>query len=152
MLRLNMVRQLVTLSLAALMAAALTATASAQGSIGAGIYTQSGNGESSTGGGFIVSTATAVPILPVSVGLTAFGVASRGGGYAVTLDGRFAVGSDAIGVGYGLGQFGAGHSGGTATLFFDHKVAPLTSIELRGYKTTGAEGSTAGFLGLKFSL
>lgn len=137
---------------AALLAGAICAPAYAQGSVGGGIFTQSGNGQSSTGAGVIVSTSTAVPALPVSVGLTAFGALSRGGGYAATLDGRFAFGSDAIGVGYGVGQFGAGHSGGTATLFYDHKIAPLTSLELRGYKTTGAQGSTAGFAGLKFSL
>jgi hypothetical protein len=148
-----MFKRLFTSSLAvAAIAAALTAPALAQGSVGGGVFTQSGNGQSSTGGGIILSTTAAVPVLPVSVGLTGFGALSKGGGYAVTLDGAFLVGKDAIGVGYGVGQFGAGHSGGTGTIFFDHKVAPLTSIELRAYRTTGGQGATAGYAGVKFSL
>jgi hypothetical protein len=113
---------------------------------------QSGNGGSSTGTGIIISTGKAVPILPVSLGVTGFVPFAQGGGYALTLDGRFSFGSDALGAGYGFGQFGAGHAGGTATAFFDHRIASLTSIEFRAYRTTGSQGSTAGLLALKFSL
>jgi hypothetical protein len=148
-----MLTRIFTIALAAVaLAASLGAPALAQGSIGGGIFTESGNGQSSTGGGLLLSTSAAVPVLPVSVGLTGFGALSKGGGYAVTLDGAFLVGKDAVGVGYGIGQFGAGHSGGTGTIFFDHKIAPLTSIELRAYRTMGAQGSTAGYAGVKFSL
>jgi hypothetical protein len=148
-----MVTRIVQATLAAgALAACLTAPAIAQGSVGGGIFTESGNGQSSTGGGILLSSSAAVPVLPVSVGLSGFGVLAKGGGYAVTLDGAFLVGKDAIGVGYGIGQFGAAHSGGTGTIFFDHKIAPLAAVELRGYRTTGAEGGTAGYLGVKFSL
>lgn len=139
---------------AATLALALLAwtNASAQVAVGGGVTTQSGNGSSSTGAGIIVSTGQAVPILPVSIGVTGFVPLVTGGGYALTLDGRFSAGGNAFGVGYGVGQFGAGHSGGTGTIFLDHKIAPLTSIELRGYKTMGSQGSTAALLAIKFSL
>lgn len=136
----------------ALLAATASAPAFAQGSVGGGVFTQSGNGQSSSGGGVLLSTSSAVPLLPASVGLTGFVPIASGGGYAVTVDGRFALGKDAVGVGYGIGQFGAAHSGGTATLFFDHRIAPLTSIELRAYRTMGGQGATAGFAGVKFSI
>lgn len=145
-------RLFTTFTLAAALAASVAAPALAQGSIGGGIYTQSGNGSSSTGGALIYSTSNAVPLVPLSVGLTGFVPVAQGGGYAVTVDGKFAIGRDAIGVGYGIGQFGAGHSGGTATIFFDHRLNSMLSFELRGYRTTSAQGATAGFAGLTFTL
>jgi hypothetical protein len=147
-----LVRFLKHSALATIIAGAISAPAFAGGSAGAGVFTQSGNGSSSTGGAVLLSTSNALPVLPASIGLTGFAPLAKGGGYAVTLDGSFAIGKDAIGVGYGLGQFGAAHSGGTATVFFDHRVAPFTAIELRGYRTNGANGATAAFAGLKFSL
>lgn len=125
----------------------------AQGSIGGGVYSSGGNGLSATGAGVLLGTGASIPVLPVSVGLTGFAPIAHGGGYAVTLDGAFAAGSGtALGVGYGFGQFGGAHSGGTLTAFIDHRIAPLTTIELRGYQTTAAGGGTAGILALKFSL
>ncbi len=101
----------------------------------------------------LLSTGASIPVIPVSVGLTGFAPLAKGGGYALTLDGSFAAGGGtALGVGYGFGQFGGAHSGGTLTAFLDHRVAPLTTIELRGYHTTAAGGGTAGVLALKFSL
>ena len=138
--------------LTALLGAMLSAPALAAGSIGGGIYTQSGNGQSSTGGGVIVSTSTSVPLVPIGIGVTGFVPIAQGGGYAITADGTFSFVNNAIGIGYGIGQFGAGHSGGTATGFLDHKIAPFTSLELRAYVTTGTKGSTAFFGGIKFSL
>lgn len=143
-----------TKSLAAIAAIILAsaAPAFAQGSIGGGVYTSGGNGTSSTGAGVLLSSGVGVPLVPVSVGVTGFVPIAKGGGYAVTLDGTVAAGNNAFGVGYGFGQFGGAHSGGTATLFFDHKLAPLTTLELRGYQTTTSGGGTAGLLALKFSL
>lgn len=121
-------------------------------SIGGGAFTAGGNGQSATGGAVILSTSSAVPVVPVSIGLTGFVPIASGGGYAVTADGRFAFGGDALGVGAGFAQFGGAHSGGTVTAFYDHKLAPLTSLELRGYFPTGSREATAGFLGLKVTL
>lgn len=129
-----------------------TAPALAAGSLGGGIYTQSGNGQSSTGGGIMISSSSPVPLVPIAVGVTGFVPLAQGGGYAVTVDGTFSFVNNAIGFGYGIGQFGAGHSGGTATGFVDRKIAPYTSLEFRAYVTTGTKGSTAFFGGIKFSL
>ncbi len=137
-------------------AAALTALTSlpAQADVSAagGLFTQSGNGQSSTGTAVLLSSGRSVPIVPVSIDATGFASLARGGGYALTLEGRFAAAGNAIGAGYGVAQFGGAHSGGTFTAFLDHTIAPLTSLELRGYRTTGASGATAAFLGLRFSL
>ena len=146
------IRPLLTVFVSFVLACTAVAPALAGGSIAGGVYTSGGNGTAATGAGVMLSTSNAVPLVPVSVGLTGFAPLARGGGYAVTADGRFALGGDALGVGYGVGQFGGAHSSGVATAFFDHQVAPLTSIELRGYFPTGTHAATAGFLGLKFSL
>ena len=125
----------------------------AAGSIGGGVYSSGGNGLNATGGGLLLGTGASIPIVPVSVGLTGFAPLAKGGGYAVTLDGTVYAGEgSALGVGYGFGQFGGAHSGGTLTAFLDHRVAPLTTVELRGYHTTTSGGGTAGLLALKFSI
>ena len=135
-------------------AAALLATAPAFADIsgGGGGFVGNGNGLSTSGAAVFLSTDKAVPVLPASVGLTGFAPLARGGGYAVTVDGRFAALGNAFGVGYGIGRFGGARAGGTFTAFFDHSIAPLTSLELRGYQTTGANSATAGFLGVRFSI
>ena len=135
-------------------AATLLATAPALADIsgGGGGFVGNGNGLSTSGAAVFLSTDKAVPVLPASVGLTGFAPLAHGGGYAVTVDGRFSVLGNALGVGYGIGQFGGAHAGGTFTAFFDHGIAPLTSLELRGYQTTGTNSSTAGFLGVRFSI
>lgn len=139
-----------TCSLACLLTAS---PAFASGSIGGGVYTSGGNGLNATGGGVLLGTGASIPVIPVSVGLTGFAPLAKGGGYAATLDGTFAAGAgNALGVGYGFGQFGGAHAGGTVTAFIDHRVAPLTTIELRGYHTTAVGGGTAGVLAVKFSL
>ena len=148
----NIAKRMTILAAALALACATATPALAGGSAGAGIFTQSGNGQSSTGAGLILSSSNGVPVIPVSVGLTGFVPLASGGGYAVTVDGKFSFGRNAIGAGYGIGQFGAAHSGGMATLFLDHKIAPLTTFELRGYRTMGGQGATAGFAGLTFSL
>ncbi len=142
-----------SMAAAGAMLALCAAPAIAQGSIGAGVYAGSGNGQSSTGAAIVIGTSASIPVVPVSVGVTGFAPLARGGGYALTVDGTFAASkSDAFGVGYGIGQFGESKAGGTFTLFYDHRLAPLTTLEIRGYKTAVAGGGTAGFVGLKVSL
>jgi hypothetical protein len=130
----------------------VAAPAAASVSAGGGFFAAGGNGTSSTGGGIVLSTGAAVPVIPVSLDLTGFVPISSHGGYAVTAEGRFSIGGAAIGAGYGISQFAGDHSGGTATVFLDSKIAPITSLELRGYIPTFSKGATAGFLGLRFSL
>lgn len=139
--------------LACSLACFFTAAPAFAASIGGGVYTSGGNGLTATGGGVLLGTGASIPIIPVSVGLTGFVPLAKSGGYAVTLDGTFAAGGgNALGVGYGFGQFGGARSGGTATAFLDHRIAPFTTIELRGYHTTAVGGGTAGLLAVKFSL
>ncbi len=128
------------------------APALAAPSIGGGVYTSSGDGQSASGAAIELGTSAGIPAVPVTVGLTGFVPLARGGGYAITLDASFSTGNDAFGAGYGVGQFAGARSGGTITAFYDHRIAPLTTLELRGYKTVAAGGGTAGFLGVKFSL
>ena len=145
--------KLLTSTIAAVvLAAALCAPALAGGSVAGGAVWQSGNGATSSGAAVLLSTTTAVPVLPATVGVSAFGVFAQGGGYALTADGTFSFVNNAIGIGYGIGKFGAGHAGGVATGFLLHQIAPRTSVELRGYFPNGDKGSTAYFLGLRFSL
>lgn len=139
-------------AIAALVVASIAAPALAGGSIGGGVYTTGGNGTSSTGAGVLLSSTAGIPLVPVTVGVTGFAPLAKGGGYAVTLEGTFASGDNAFGVGYGVGQLGGARSGGTATAFYDHKLAPFTTLELRGYQTTTTGGGTAGLLAVKFSL
>jgi hypothetical protein len=136
--------------LVAMCCTALPAAASV--SAGGGFFTAGGNGSSSTGGAVLLSTGAGVPVVPLEFDLSGFVPIASHGGYAVTAEGRFGAGGTAIGAGYGISQFAGGHSGGTATVFLDSKVAPLTSVELRGYIPTFSHGATAGFLGLRFTL
>lgn len=148
-------RRLTSTFVAAIACAALaSAPALADISGGGGLFAGGGNSEASStsGAAVFLSTGKAVPVLPASIDLTGFAPLVRGGGYAVTLEGRFAAAGNAIGAGYGIGQFGGAPAGGTFTVFFDHAIAPLTSLELRGYQTTGARSTTAAFLGARFSL
>jgi hypothetical protein len=129
--------KLLTSTIAAVvLAAALCAPALAGGSVAGGAVWQSGNGATSSGAAVLLSTTTAVPVLPATL----------------TADGTFSFVNNAIGIGYGIGKFGAGHAGGVATGFLLHQIAPRTSVELRGYFPNGDKGSTAYFLGLRFSL
>ncbi len=130
---------------------AFAAPAVAGVSAGGGLFASGGNGSSSSGAAVLISSGRAVPVLPAELDITGFAPLARGGGYAQTLEGRFGMAGNAIGAGYGIGQFGGSGSGGTFTAFLDHGIAPFTSLELRGYQTTGSNSATAGFLGVRFS-
>ncbi|HEX8806875.1 MAG TPA: hypothetical protein VF741_07990 [Candidatus Aquilonibacter sp.] len=139
-------------SIGLVMLATATAPALADGSVAGGAFTQSGNGQSGTGGGVLLSTTDSMPILPATIGLTGFVPLAPGGGYAVTVDGTFSFVNNAIGIGYGIGQFGGAHASGTFTGFLLHQIAPRTSLELRAYVASGSHAVTAGFFGLRFNL
>jgi hypothetical protein len=128
--------------------------------IGGGIFTAGGTGASSTGPAIVMSSGKGVPTLPVSLGYTELIAIAKGGGMAITLDLRLAWdGTDAIGAGYGIGKMGYSalqnwHGGftGMATVFYDHKIAPKATFEVRGYRPTGSYNLTGGFAGLKFTI
>ncbi len=146
-------KHLISLAATGAVLACSASPAFAQGSIGGGVYAGSGNGRSTTGAAIMIGSTAGIPLVPFTLGVTGFAPLARGGGYALTLDGTFAASkTDAFGGGYGVGQFGNAASGGTLTAFYDHRLAPFTTLEVRGYKTMAAGGGTAGFIGLKVSL
>jgi hypothetical protein len=150
--RLDMHLKLVISAAACAAILALSTLSAPAATVGGGVFTGGGNGQNATGAAVLAGTNAGIPLIPVSVGVTGFAALAQNGGYAVTLDGALAFKADAVGVGYGVGKFGNAAAGGTVTAFFDHGLAPFTTLELRGYKTTAASGGTAGFIGLKFSL
>ncbi|HEY8314159.1 MAG TPA: hypothetical protein VIG51_08265 [Candidatus Baltobacteraceae bacterium] len=145
-------RSVYTLLACALCAVASVAPALADISGGAGIITQSGGGSSSTGPAVFLSSGKSVPIVPASVDVTGLLPLGGKGGYAVTLEGRVGAAGIYGGAGYGIGQLGGAQSTGVFTAFVGTKVAPLTSVELRGYKASGNNGASAAFIGVRFSI
>lgn len=132
--------------------AAAIAPAAADISGGVGGFTQSGNGSSSTGGAIFLSTGRALPVVPVSVDLTGLGALTRNGGYAITLEGRAGAAGFYGGAGVGFGQFGGAPTSGMFTAFLGAQVLPFTSLELRGYKSSGNSSETGALLGLRFTI
>jgi hypothetical protein len=119
---------------------------------GAGLFTQSGNGASSTGGAVFLSSGRAVPVLPASIDVTGLLPLGGKGGYALTVEGRAGAAGFYGGAGVGVGQLGGAKSTGIFTAFVGAKVAPFTSLELRGYTAAGNTGANAALLGLRFQL
>ena len=134
--------------LAALAASALPAAADV--SAGGGLWAQTS--PNATGAAVLESTGKAVPVLPAEVDLTGLIPLTAGGGYALTLEARTGLAGFGAGAGIGAGRIGNGGTGGVATAFIDMSVAPLTSVELRGYKALRAGGSTALFFGVRVSI
>ncbi|MEO9170426.1 MAG: hypothetical protein ABI282_00045 [Candidatus Baltobacteraceae bacterium] len=124
-------------------------------SIAAGGYTA--GTASQTGGAILLSSAAPIPALPIEIQGTVLLVATPLGGYAVTGEIRGlsggGFGGAYIGAGAGIGTLSANlNAGPVFTVFAGKPVAPFTTVELRLYKGTQSGGSTAGFLGLRFSL
>lgn len=101
----------------------------------------------------MISSGKSVPVLPAEVQFTGMVPLTNNGGYALTAEGRFSAMGTYGGVGAGVGQLGGnGDTSGLLTAFVGKGIAPLTSVELRGYKETRASGGSAVFAGLRFSL
>ena len=105
----------------------------------------------------MLSSAASVPALPIQLQGTVLLAATEHGGYAVTGELRGlsggGFGGAYVGAGAGIGTLSADlRTGPVVTVFAGKPVGPLTTIELRLYKGTQAGGTTAGFLGLRFSL
>jgi hypothetical protein len=78
------------------------------------------------------------------------------GGYAGTLEVRGlsggGFGGAYIGGGIGIGELSSDHQiGPVLTIFVGKPVAASTTVEIRAYKGTRVNGTTAGFLGLRFT-
>lgn len=111
---------------------------------------------SQTGGAVLLSTAASVPSLPIEVQGTVLVPITEQGGYAVTAEVRGlsggGFGGAYIGGGVGIGALSEDRQNGPVlTVFVGKPVAPSTTIELRAYKGTRTNGTTAGFLGLRFT-
>lgn len=111
---------------------------------------------SQSGGAVLVSSAASIPALPIELQGTVLVALTPRGGYAVTGEIRGlsggGFGGAYVGAGAGVGTLSADlRSGPVLTVFAGKPLAPLSSIELRLYKGTQDGGTTAGFLGLRFS-
>jgi hypothetical protein len=138
----------------ALCASIPQAVSAAQLSIAGGGYV-SGN-PSQTGGAVLVSSAASVPAFPIQLQATVLIPVTSQGGYAVTGEVRGlsggGFGGAYVGAGAGIGNLSLNHQGnGILTAFVGKPLAPFTTFELRVYKGLGSGGSTAGFVGLRFS-
>jgi hypothetical protein len=129
-------------------------TNAAQLSIAAGGYV-SGT-PNVAGGAVLLSTAASVPALPIQLQATVLLPITSQGGYAATAEIRGlsggGFGGAYVGAGVGIGTLAVDRqSGPVLTGFVGKPIARQTTVELRIYKGTRAEGSTAGFIGLRFS-
>ncbi len=133
---------------------ACAAPAAAEVTVGGGVYTSTN--PSTTGAAVLVSSGASIPKVPVDLQATVFLPLVRGGGYAVLGEVRGFTGGGFggayVGAGIGVGNLSANHQTGPVFSVFGGKsIAPFTAIEIRLIKGTQTNGSTAGFLGLRFS-
>jgi hypothetical protein len=124
-------------------------------SIAGGAYIS--NTPSLAGGAVLVSSAASIPDLPIQIQGTVLAPVTKHGGYAVTAEVRGlsggGFGGAYVGAGAGFGDLSVDHSTGfTLTAFVGKPVGPRTTVELRLYKGIQSNGTTAGFLGFRFSL
>ena len=111
---------------------------------------------SQTGGAVLLSSGASIPALPIELQGTVLIAVTQHGGYAVTAEVRGlsggGFGGAYVGAGAGIGNLStASVPGPVLTVFAGKPIAPLTTVELRLYQGTQTGGTTAGFLGLRFS-
>lgn len=116
-----------------------------------------GTSPSQSGGAIMLSTASSIPVVPIGLQATLLVPVTRQGGYAVTGEIRglsgAGFGGAYVGAGAGVGNLAIGRTTGpVVTIFGGKSIAPHTSIELRLYQGLQTGGTTAGFLGVRFSL
>ncbi len=133
----------------------LRAPALADVSAAAGVYAT--DTPSQVGAAAILSTAESIPALPIQVQASLLIPATKQGGYALTAEVRGlsggGFGGAYVGAGLGVGTLSTGRTPGPVlTVFAGKPIAPFTTIEVRIYRGTQQNGTTAGFLGLRFSV
>lgn len=116
-----------------------------------------GTSPAQSGGALMVSTSQALPVVPIGIQGTLLIPITKQGGWAATAEIRGlsggGYGGAYVGAGAGVGDLAIGQRyGPVVTIFGGKGIAPHTSIELRLYQGLQGGGSTAGFLGLRFSL
>ncbi len=132
-----------------------TARALADVSVAAGGWVGTSPGQS--GGAIMLSTAASIPVVPVGLQATLLVPVTSQGGYAITGEIRGlsggGFGGAYVGVGAGIGNLAIGRTTGPVVTIFGGKgIAPHASVELRLYQGLQTGGTTAGFLGFRFSL
>ncbi len=135
-------------------AASLPLAAAAAVSVAGGGYVQSA--PSNAAAAAIVSSGASVPAVPLELQGSLLFPLGRDGAYAATAEIRGFTGGGYggayVGAGAGFGTLSSDRSSGAVlTVFAGKSIAPLTSFEIRLYKGTQDTGSTAGFIGLRFS-
>ena len=112
---------------------------------------------SQSGVAAVLSSGTSLPKLPVQAQASLLVPLAGRGGYALTGEikgltgGGF--GGAYIGAGAGFGSLSVdGSTGPVVAVFAGKSIARLTAVELRFYKGTREGGSSAGFIGVRFSL
>ncbi|MHB8147676.1 MAG: hypothetical protein ACYDGM_10515 [Vulcanimicrobiaceae bacterium] len=112
---------------------------------------------SQVGGAVIFSTAESIPALPIQIQASLLLPATKQGGYALTAEIRGlsggGFGGAYVGAGLGVGTLSSSRTPGPVlTVFAGKPIAPFTTIEVRIYRGTQNNGTTAGFLGVRFSI
>jgi len=133
----------------------LRAPALADVSAAGGVYAT--DTPSQVGGAAIFSTAESIPALPIQLQASLLVPVTKQGGYALTAEIRGlsggGFGGAYVGAGIGVGTLSSNRTPGPVlTVFAGKPIAPLTTIEVRIYRGTQQNGSTAGFLGVRFSI
>ncbi len=141
------------LMLACALAPSIRCTAAELSIAGGGFVSSS---PSQAGGAVLLSSAASVPSLPIEIQGTVLVPVTKQGGYAVTAEVRGlsggGFGGAYVGGGLGIGTLSSDRQNGPViTVFVGKPVAAYTTIELRAYKGTRTNGTTAGFLGLRFT-
>jgi hypothetical protein len=116
-----------------------------------------GTSPSQSGGAVMLSTGQALPVVPIGIQGTLLIPITKQGGWAATAEIRGlsggGFGGAYVGAGAGVGDLAIGQRyGPVVTIFGGKAIAPRTSVELRLYQGLQKGGSTAGFLGFRFSL
>jgi hypothetical protein len=114
------------------------------------------NPPAQAGAAAVLSSGANVPRVPLELQGSLYVPIGGRGGYAATAEIRGFTGGGYggayVGVGAGIGTLSRdGSTGSVLTIFAGKPIAASTSIEIRLYKQTQDTGSTAGFVGLRFS-
>jgi hypothetical protein len=126
----------------------------AQLSVAGGGYLSSSPNKA--GGAVLLSSAASVPALPIELQASVLVPVTGAGGYALTGEVRGlsggGFGGAYVGAGAGIGNLSLSGVGGVVlTVFAGKPITPFTTFEARLYKGIQSGGSTAGFIGLRFS-
>jgi len=146
-----------TIGVAAMCLLVLVACATARADVSVAAGGWGGMSPGQTGGALMLSTSSSIPTVPFGLQATLLVPLTSQGGYAVTGEIRglsgAGFGGAYVGAGAGIGDLAIGRRvGPVVTIFGGKGIAAHTSIELRLYQGLQAGGTTAGFLGVRFSL